>query len=528
MRPPLRLTGLLLLVAATSVEAARGAERCTSACRAQVDACRRAECAHVRGASERRACIDRCRQRFGCPTPIRTLAYVVTRCDVRDGVLVGSSQELRIQRGDCDPTTVLRFDNPERVSDFAGLCVLLGRTRLGVGSGLAGVFQRLGVTPDGSGVVFEVTNRFQLLSPRTPLTEEQEGFFHVRADGTGLRRLGPPSRDSTYRIGVVAGTPVVSFNSFLSFSPSGRLIGYTDRGTAPDGRESDQVFTLDVRTGRRTQVTRLPAVPRDTSDPTGREVSSVFFRDEHTIEFLTRVFDEVGEFTYRVRTNGTRLRRQPYLRTIPPGLPGRPASSRFGLTRSTGRVVTLQLLTRTPVNSDPTRSQLPVAEVFRIDGTRVLQLTRFDRVDTASIGSHGGVNTPAARGRRVLFAASADPLGENPFFNCQLFSVNGFGGALRQLTHFDEGVPSVSGCYFGAYAGCSFYSISQDPVTGSIVFYSNCDPLGTNPGNSAVFAMRPDGSALRQLTHTTGVRFASDTEVEVEIPGPIAYSVPVP
>ena len=54
-------------------------------------------------------------------------------------------------------------------------------------------------------------------------------------------------------------------------------------------------------------------------------------------------------------------------------------------------------------------------------------------------------------------------------------------------------------------------------------FYSDCDPFGTNPNGSQVFAMRWDGSGLRQLTHTRGTTTATDgSVVEVEVPGPVA------
>ena len=47
--------------------------------------------------------------------------------------------------------------------------------------------------------------------------------------------------------------------------------------------------------------------------------------------------------------------------------------------------------------------------------------------------------------------------------------------------------------------------LTQDSKTRTVVFYSSCDPLGTNPFGGQLFAMRPDGSDLRQLTHTRGV-----------------------
>ena len=509
-------------VVASPPRPAPAAETCARSCGAQVRACRLSECSGVRGA-DRRTCTERCRGRFGCPTRIRTLAWVVTRCHVRNGRLL-ASQELRVRRGDCDPTTVLRFENPVEVTDPIGLCRILGETRLGVGSGRAGVFQRVGVTPDGSGVVFEVTNAHQLGS-RTPLTAEEQGFFYARADGTGLRRLGPASQDPTYRLGVnSSGNPITSFSTALAFDPSGRLVGYSDRGVAPDGTPQDQVFTLDVHDGKRTQVTKLPAATGNLSDPLGREVSNIFFLGR-TIQFDTQVLGERGGAQYTIRTDGTGLRLNNRIGYIPPDIVADPRPI-FGVTGPGSRIISIYLR-RKPVNTAPHARDASVVEVFRIRGNQVMQLTAFSRFDTYAVGEEGGVRF-APRGRRVLFMASADPFGENPLENCQIFSMNLLGTGLRQLTHFDQGVPSVSGCYFGAYAGCAFYSLMQDPTTKWIVFYSNCDPFGVNPNGSAVFAMRQDGRRLRQLTHTAGVRFGSGDEVEVEIPGPIAYSTRFP
>src|SRR5215470_16644590 len=86
---------------------------CVHSCRDRVAACVRSECTSLDRTAERR-CVETCRGHEGCPTRIRTLAYVVTHCRVgADGLLVGD-QELDVRHRDCDPVTVERFptDHP--------------------------------------------------------------------------------------------------------------------------------------------------------------------------------------------------------------------------------------------------------------------------------------------------------------------------------------------------------------------------------------------------------------------------------
>ena len=50
-------------------------------------------------------------------------------------------------------------------------------------------------------------------------------------------------------------------------------------------------------------------------------------------------------------------------------------------------------------------------------------------------------------------------------------------------------------------------------------------PLGANLSLGAqIFAMRPDGRGLRQLTDAAGVTTDPDGSFGVELPGPFAYS----
>jgi hypothetical protein len=66
--------------------------------------------------------------------------------------------------------------------------------------------------------------------------------------------------------------------------------------------------------------------------------------------------------------------------------------------------------------------------------------------------------------------------------------------------------------------------VCQDPVTKAVVFESSCDPLDANPNGGQIFAMRPDGRGLRQLTDASGITRSPDGSVSVELPGPFAYS----
>jgi hypothetical protein len=159
----------------------------------------------------------------------------------------------------------------------------------------------------------------------------------------------------------------------------------------------------------------------------------------------------------------------------------------------------------------------PITELFVLEGRNLLQLTNYGRWDT-------GGEFLSTDGQRVFFHSSADPLRTNPTGNCQLFSIDTLGGHLRQVTRFTQGGPSANGCFFGATPGCDVRSASQDPVTGAIVFYSSCNPFGTNPDGAQLFAMRADGRGLRQLTRTRGLVPEPDGSVMVQIPGPFAYS----
>jgi hypothetical protein len=398
-------------------------------------------------------------------------------------------------------------------------CRVFGELRIGFSSYAGGFYPRLAVSPDGSGVVFELTDDHALLAPQLPPGFPlEEGIFFVRADGTGLRRLGPPSRDRPFRFATDTGNPIgltLFYVSGISFSPDGRSLVMSDLGPGPAGEDAPQIFMLDVASGTRTQLTHLPAL-RSALSPLQLYAGSATFVDNHTIAFFfSGDLDEMhpNGTHITIRTDGSGLRMLP--NPIP--VPGSRFDPEFTIAGG-GRAVVNARFDRPPAGPHPLPTAFPfVQEVFVIDGKNFLQLTNFDRDDT--IARFLGVNR-----RRAFFVASADPLGTNPSQNCQLFSIDTLGRRLRQLTRFQEGDHAVNGCAGGPPPGCPVGRANQDPVTQTVVFESGCDPLGRNPSGGQLFAMRPNGSGLRQLTHIRGMVTHVDGSIEVELPGPWAYS----
>ena len=120
-----------------------------------------------------------------------TLAYVPTECREDAGGITGS-QALHIRRAESEPVAVMEIQLREPVPDpLGGLCLLGPGIRYSPGNGIFAAFQRIGVSPDGAAVVFEITDDFSVFAPNKLAAPEQEGFFFVRSDGSGLRRLGP-------------------------------------------------------------------------------------------------------------------------------------------------------------------------------------------------------------------------------------------------------------------------------------------------------------------------------------------------
>jgi len=294
----------------------------------------------------------------------------------------------------------------------------------------------------------------------------------------------------------------------LFFNPDGTMITYTDLGPAPNGVETVQIFTLDLHPGgERRQVTRFdPFEPAAPSDSAPYHLRTPVFLSPSTIAFTYHAGDT--RKLLAIDLDGTDLRDL--------GLPGESPDGVGRIKRSFGISNSYLYVFEILIPGMAENSGISYRELFRLLGKHLIQLTNFHRTDTSLMGLRPGA---------VLFKASADPLGTNPFQNCQLFRVSGLGRGLRQLTRFGTGVRSEEGCGFGSGPGCGIDQVIPAWFTHAMPFYSDCDPFGTNPDGSEVFAIDYDGSHLRQLTHTAGARQAADGTLEVEIPGPTAINV---
>jgi len=471
------------------------------------------------GGQGRRDCRAACAERSTCTAPgarIRTLAYVVTECSTDPQGIESAKQKLLIRRGNCDPVTVMEAALAP-MPDPLGTCRIFGGSRIGSNTVVAGVFQRLAVLPDGSGVIFEVTKQFSAFPPLTPEPPRGEGIFFVRADGSGLQRLGPASRVPTFVAVNDVHSPIgLGFPKtqlVFAVSPNGRSIALTDLGPDTAGNEAPEIFLLDVRSGRRTQLTHLSRVAA------GWDLRFPSFLDSRTIGFYSGYSVSSGSNgplkAYLVKTDGTGLHE---VLGTPTAVPGARVVPQFGVTGARQQILLVTFPDERPVNSVFGGA---VTELFVSDGKNLLQLTNFGRVDT-------GVALSFARGR-VFFIASANlPPGENPAGICQIFSINTHGGGLRQLTHLPpDGRAPDAGCLNEGPGVCTIdrdSGVVTDRVTGTVLFGSSCDPVGRNPSGGQLFAMRGDGSGLRQLTVTRGMTIDPDGTVHAENPGPFAYA----
>jgi hypothetical protein len=507
---------LLIFLLATMVPRTDAASLCAADCVRRMAECRATQCAGV----AQKPCRDRCRAITGCRAGgarIRTLASVVTTCRDVDGMWTGE-QRFEIKRGDCAPQTVVHFAAPNAVPSLPGdfnLCRLYGRVRDGVLAMTVGPLQRIGMSPDGQTILFEIsTGNVGLPGPAFEVADE--GIFAVRADGSHVRRLGPASRARPYK-GPIFGYPFPpGFNlvgaPYFHFSPDGRYVVFSDQGPGADGTDAGQLVVMDVESGERTQVTSFSLTTQ--FPPAGFDVYG-FFVDVDTISGGTiRVEADSKTNTgasFLVRRDGSDFRF-----FVPPSpVVGARVVEDFQVAGRDGNVLTVK---------KEEQALLPdpdfLSDVWVRDGTRLLQLTNLGRSDT-----YGGAIS--RDGGRVFFKASVNLDSDhptNPMNNCQLFSVSRLGGPLRQLTRFDPPLTSAYGCNRNALPpACRVQNYHVDPVTGSVVFEWNCDPFGLHSISQQIFAMRADGSGLRQVTNYPGLVEAADGSLSVELAGPTVY-----
>src|SRR5262245_28238712 len=518
LRPLLTMLAVAIGWRGPSSSPARAMPGCVETCRQETARCARTRCTTLHGQA-RHACLETCRGIGGC-TRIRTFAYVVSTCTTH-----AFHQQLMIRHGNCDPVRVLDFPEP---LDVSPPCTIIGQGRVGiVSSPIVGAFHRMGVSPDGRQVVFEVTDDFSVIAANKLVAPgQEEGIFVVRDDGSGLRRLGPASRDPSFRFMPDPSAPSGGFRTSggtqFSFSPDGRAVVFTDLGPGPGADDAVQIFTLDIATGSRRQLTHLPAVPDRAVGTIGlfAGTSVPFFLPDGRIAFqsfgnLDGTNSEGNLVEFVMNRDGSDLR------SVAP-----PVAVRcgrlvpiFGVTGAgVRRRADALSVPGTPVNPDAATTGDAISEVFFIDGRQVLQLTHFGRVDTMTPNL-----TPD--GHHVIFVASADPFRANPSGTCQLFSIGTAGSGLRQLTHFVQPEYSTTGCNTLEPPGCQVLLTGNlDPATGTLPFYSSCDPFGANRYGDQLFAIRADGTGLRQLTHARGLVTEPDGSASSENIGPVGIS----
>jgi hypothetical protein len=455
------------------------------------------------------------------PAAVSALAYVVTECSESEERGYSHKQSLVIRQQDGTLVTVAGVP-PIDEQPIAGPCRLFGDGQAGSGSVIQGAFQRLGMSPDGAVLVFEVTDDFSGLA-RDTVPPDQEGIFVVRSDGSGLRRIAAASRNPSFHYDPE--TNLSGGDGPFAFSPDGSSIAFTDLGPGPDG-DAVQIFTMDLATGTPDQVTQLPPVP---DLPRGfAPVSFAGFLDAETITFHSYANPVIGgeevnpENQRRIfsvkTTDPTSLRVVPFI--AKPGNAGSIIDA-FQITGPDPVARTMPVEGK-PVNPEQGFFGNIILEAFVLDSKRVLQLTDFRRSDTA------GISMSVDRQRIFIYAAPL--LDTNPFKNCQLFSIDRTGAGLRQLTNFHVGETSRQGCGLVVpdEPGCVIWiggGLGQDRATGSILFTSTCSPNGGTSNGGQILAVRPDGTGLHQLTDTRGMVLGPHRSVTVELPGPSAAPV---
>jgi hypothetical protein len=459
-------------------------------------------------------------------------------------------------------------------------CRKIGGEKFGQYFVIPGAFQRLGVSPDGSRVVFEIrepcasvlgeirpglddicTNLpWNNVGASTPVLKSgEEGIFVVSADlerpsvdgddecdNAEVRRVGDPSNEDPFRLDLDFGS-YATLPTFR-FSPDGKKVVFTDRPGDPGARchslERDrmcspvQVVTVDLDNGERTIVSRLGELcPLFDFLYVYPPVTSPGFADQDTVAFSTilksdpPMSPDPGRVeVHRVAADGSgRGEVQP----PPIAIPGATVFPGFSITGDPTTVSTV--LFREPDDSVCSIESLEfVGEVFVSSHEDVLQLTGAGRGDT---GIEGGLWAPIRLGDRVYFTASI-PGPQNPNEDCQIFSASLLGGQPEQIGFLQRGeldgsTGALPDCACGGCLSCCSYEpnchaaiFALDNRNRRLIFHSGCDPVGLSPRGSQLYAMRVDDGTVEQLTHARGLVELSGGRVMAEVPGPYAFANP--
>ena len=506
-----------VLVALFGVRDAIGEASCEGSCVKRMASCRAARCPDAIG-KDRQHCRDVCRAVTGCAAGaarIRTIATVINECRARGGMWT-ARQRLEIRRGDCPPVTVITVEANEPAVD-GGACTIYGQFPQGAAAMSVGALEGVAVSRDGNTVVFQVTDDFigRLAVPSPGFTLAEEGIFVVRSDGSDLHRIADQSREPPFAVRPspdlgLGPISIVNWNGF-DFSPDGKAIVFVDRGRGSDGSEAPQLFTLDPVTGARRQLTTFTASSVGAGEANSLDIQGLFLDDRRIGAF---VFDPVeGPRIFTIARDGTDIR----FFEDPSPIPGAVVVPDFALIGVASAVFSLAFPDR--VTDQPRRGL--IREIFVRNGEKTLQLTNYGRSDTS-------FPTRLRGGRQVVFRASADPIGRNRQHVSQLFRIDQLGGHVRQLTRFGPSATGLTDCTGTPMARCRLLinvPTKQDPLTRTLLFDSSCDPLGLGAATQQLYAVRPNGTGLRQLTNYRGLT-CEDGAVSVELPGPIAYSAP--
>lgn len=368
-----------------------------------------------------------------------------------------------------------------------------------------GSFGGVEISDDGTRIVFIHTA--DLVGTNADLSSE---LFAINGDGTGLRQLTAQSGFSISNPSLAGGGTRIAFQSDADLV----------LGQNPNHR--DEIFAIDwVGTGLRqvTHTTALIGTPAAQFPSITDDGQSIVFHSNHVAGFTN--IDSNYEI-WRIRFDGTGLRALTStaisVGCVLPKIAG-----------GGGRVAFYSLATLTGGSNPDGNPELNVIDgnggairqlsnttygfvntpeitadgrrvVFNSDGNllggdgdRGGELYRIDPDGGAVVQlttlSSGGADNPAIAddGQLIVFDADANPTGGNLDASRELFSIRADGTNIRQLTSGGLGRSSQRARIAG---GGSL-----------IVFESDDNPLGGNADNSTeIFAIKPDGTGLRQLT----------------------------